>query len=219
MTGNIISDIIIAVTTLLGTVFSFIKWAIPYFKKRRSTKQHVEEVDKFDKGMKALLNVADLMEELKRHINITRVVLLEISNSGDMPMPGSKMYATAITAKIDDEEGKTNREAELRAVIDYNRILIDDHYIRMLLSVKSGGVYKFVVGSEPSCLLKDIYTNEGVNYSEIFHIFTDGRTKKMFILSIATHLKTEDFESTPLRSFINTAVNGIRSNFETYRLL
>lgn len=208
-----------AITTLAGVIFSFLKWILPYYKEEKAKKQNSEQQAVFDQGLKAILQVSQLMDELKHHSKITRVLLLEISNGGDMPVPGSKIYATAVSAKIDDEDGRTNKPAELKALNSYNRLMVDDQYIRMLVNAQKDGLFRFVVEEQNDCILKDIYSAENILYSEIYHIYTDGIAKKMFILSVATTCKDHDqFNQTPLRALINTAINGIRSNFQQSRI-
>ena len=217
-TGNQPVDILIAISALLGTVFSFMKWVLPYLKQMQLERLNAKNVAAFDQGLRAIMTVTQLMDDLRQHLKITRVLLIEVSNGGDMPIPGSRIYATAVNAKMHNEMGETDRMAEVKALADYNRIAVDDCYIRMLIQAQSQGHYKFVTSKEQDCLLKDIYTTAGVHYSEIYHIYTDGIAKKMFILSVATSLPDEDFSKAPLRAMINTAINSIRSHFEEFRL-
>ena len=66
-------------------------------------------------------------------------------------------------------------------------------------------------------LLKSFYISEGIQYSEVFHIYTDGKDEKMFIISISTENDDEFFEKQGIRATIKSEVNLIRSEFERYR--
>lgn len=58
---------------------------------------------------------------------------------------------------------------------------------------------------------------EGIQYSEVFHIYTDGKDEKMFIMSVATENDDETFNKQGIRALINSEVSIIRSEFERYR--
>ncbi len=139
-----------------------------------------------------------------------RVLLVEVSNGGNAPRAGSRIYASAVNVKCENHMSKYILER-------YDRVRIDDEYINMCISIQSGLVYKMQVNHHDPCLLKDFYTSEGVKYSEVYHIFTDGEDEKMFIMSIATFQDNEAFEREDLRSIIRSEMSFITMEFERFR--
>lgn len=211
------AEIIASITGFAAVVFGFIKWFLPFIKLQQQLNRKKATQAKFDEGLKSILRVNDLMDELRQHRHITRVVLLEISNGGDQPRPGSTMYASAVQVRRDTAEGDRDITAEKALKEKYNRVTLDDHYIRMLVQIQTSGIYKFNVKNSENCMLRNFYITECIKYSEIYPVYVDRDAKKMFILSIATDQVDQLFENGPTRAFICTAVTTIQSLFETYR--
>jgi len=198
----------------LALILTGIGWFIRrvYTDYKENRKQKKKE--NYLIGLRSIAKVYNAMESLQETDEITRVLLLEISNGGNCPMPGSRMYASAINVKHDDQ--LAGREL----LSKYEKVQIDDHYINMCVSIKEAGEpYKIDVNNENTSdsLLKSFYTAEGITYSEIYHVYTDGEEEKMFIISISTMNEGELFRRDGIRAIIRTEVNVIRSAFEKYR--
>lgn len=172
-------------------------------KESRAESEYIE-------SMRSIAHVYASMEALKESGHISRVFLLEISDGGSKPMVGNRMYAKSVEMKMDDF---SDRE---RLLSRYERVKLDEQYIRMVIEAQvTGDAYVFDVEKHKDCLLKSFYIDEYVKYSEIYHIHTDKKGDKMFILSVATHEDGERFDS--VRALIDTEVMQIRSYFERYR--
>ena len=188
-------------------------WRAEYIKGKKFIKKNEDEIH----YLNSLRSVADgysAMQRLEDHPLIERVFLLEISNGGSRPKVGSKVYANAVEIKIDRTKTALSRE---EIISRYDRIEIDENYIYMVIEAKNNGVYKFKTDSERSGLLKNLYVNEGIKYSEIYHIHTDSKNDKMFILSISTHKDEEEFKDETLTALIVSEVSTIKSAFKNYR--
>lgn len=165
-------------------------------------------------AMRSIADVYGAMSKIEELAGVDRVLLLEISNGGDKPMPGSKMYAKAVEVFATDQS-----RAEL--LDRYKKVNLDNSYIRMVIEAESKakdlGHYAFDVERHEDCILKAFYVNEGVLYSEIYHVHTDADAKAMFIISVASKHTKEHFEKPATRQAITARVTEIRNNFELWR--
>lgn len=196
-----------------GTIIlTGIGWLAKDVYTRYVHKKEAKEKDDYLQGLRSIAKVYNCMDILKETKEITRVLLLEISNGGNVPRCGSIMYASAVNVKHDDiEMGRSILEK-------YNRVRIDDEYINMCIEAeRTKGAYKIMVQDSRESLLKSFYMTEGIQYSEVFHIYTDGKDEKMFIMSVATENDDETFNKQGIRALINSEVSIIRSEFERYR--
>lgn len=197
-------------------IISGIGWFVRNLMSSIRHAKYKKEQDGYVDGMRAISNVYNSMADLSMFESVDRVLLLEVSNGGHRPKPGSIMYANAINAKVNGHGGT----AEERVIITrYNRVQIDNNYISMCVSAQSSNSpYAFKVDSHVDCMLKDIYQSEHIEFAEIHHICTDAKDEKMFILSIATRTHNEFFSETLLRSAINSEVMVIKNEFSKYRI-
>ena len=186
-----------------------------HLEKKIKRKDYRTAQERHREGWRSISRVYEAMSCLIDFGSIDRVFLLEVSNGGHAPQPGSAIYARAIHAKHVD------RLLEQDMKINYEKVKIDDAYISMIIAAHSqeNRPYKFDVKHHPECLLKDLYTAENVQYSEVFHICTDPVDQKTFILSVATMQEDEKFSNPQLRSAINAEVMKIKSEFDKARAL
>lgn len=209
--GLIISGLILPFSLWVSNQ---IKKAFKSYSTAKKLIKEKEGVDLYIEKMRSVATVARSMNTLKDGHNIERVFLFELSNGGDSPMPGSRMFARSIDIK--QVEDKTNFKDE--ELLDrYREVEVDESYILMAIKAKENGVYQFDVKSHPDCMLKSFYQNEQITYSEIYHIYTDVKSKKMFIMSVATHLPDEKFMDIRTTSLIASEVESIRNSFRKYR--
>jgi hypothetical protein len=186
-------------------------WLIGRLYEAHKDRKYQVRKENVINGMRAIAKVYSSMDTLKDSQEIERVVLDEISNGGNTPMPGSRMFSNAINAK------HTNLSLGREILERYDHVRIDDEFIKMCIMIQSGDPYKMIVKDAKECLLKDFYLNEGVKYSEVYHIFTDGIEEKMFILEISTSQPNEYFNRDGIRAAINAEIAFIRSEFEKFR--
>ncbi len=186
------------------------------------TNELIKKIKQYSKAKKeeynresilALCDVVRSMKRLETAGSIERVLLIEVSNGGDRLMPGSIAYANAIDIVLDDQ----HEDEEAKLLKRYTNVRLDPDYLNMCVEAEQKGVYKFITSNESPCLLKDFYINEGIKYSEIFHIYTDVRKRCRFIMSISTHKEVRFESDGGLRAFINTEVMQIRTAFKKYR--
>lgn len=202
----------IVISGIVTPIIGGFGWFFRHFYtviKDRVIKQKKED---YIRRLRSIASIYAAMDRLRASDEVTRVLLLEIGNGGHKPLPGSIMYGRAIEVMIDE----IGRKAEI--LQSYREIKLDESYIRMVIQVQQTNQgYKFNVKEHEYCLLKDIYVTEGIKYSEIYHIYTDLKAEKTFILSIATDSDIEQFRKESTRGFINTEVMQIRSYFEEFR--
>lgn len=198
-------EAIIGSSALAVAVGWFLNDGIKQIRKKRRKQAEA----KFTDQLRSVRDIYAAMNALRKRDEIDRVFLLEISNCGDKPKPGSVMYAKAVEIAIDRHR--------FELLERYKRVRLDEAYISMLLKVKASGWYDFEVEHHESCMLKNYYEAEGVKFSRIFHLFTDPEDEKMFIMSVSTKQKNQLFESTGLQSYIFTEVDVIKNTFSKFR--
>jgi len=205
MSNEVLLAIVAAASGGIGWVGKFIK---QYWEKKQIKKEHNEYINR----LKAIADVYNSMDRLQSSERIDRVFLLEISNGGHSPRPGSKLYAKSI--KITLEERNFSKEELINM---YEKLPLDYNYIQMIINAQQEGFYYFDTEKEKPCMLKSLYQNEGIQCSEIYHIHTDIDEEKMFILSASTYNDPETFKGESFRAFLSTEIMVIRSNFKRYR--
>lgn len=202
-------------SSVFGLILAGLGWVVRKIYEEWKSKRKVRKKESYLEGLRAVAKVYNSMDLLKETDEITRVLLLEVSNGGHVPRPGSRMYVNAINVKHDDAD--VGRDILQR----YEHVQIDDDYIKMCISVQETN-RPYVINLNNALkvdanLLESYYLSEGILYSEVYHIYTDGSDEKMFIMSISTINKGEDFQREGIRATINAEVNMIRSQFEKYR--
>ena len=182
---------------------------------QKAADDHKERMDQKDKAytanMRAIAAVYSSMEAIQEIPQVTRVFLLEVSNGGGSPVPGSVVYGRGIHIRHVD-----HAQAEMM-LARYEAVRLDSTYIDMVLQVKAGAEYKILVKDYQACILKDFYTEEGIYYSEVYHIYTDLYYDKTFIMSVATTQEGETFQDEQVQAAIRTNLMVIKQNFDAFR--
>lgn len=193
-----------------GTGASFVGFLISQAKAWLANRKLKKKHDNFIMGMRSVAKVYAAMYEIMKKTAAERILLLEVTNGGNAPKPGSIMYARAIEA-----QAPTSEQAQ-EMIRRYESVRIDDNYINMVLqSANTHRPYCFDVDRHEDCLLRNIYITEGVRYSEVFHLFTDTERQKMFIMTIAS-FSNLSFDEIKDRAQINYCVDEIRDEFASY---
>lgn len=199
-------------TILLATIMGFAAFIGRDTWTRRAIRKLKAKDTSLIRGMKSITVLYQAMEQIKDLTPAKRVLLLEVGNSGSPPKPGEKIYARAIEVKMEDE---TDR---LPILSNYEKVLIDDSYLSMVIQAKeSGEPYIIDVETHKDCLLKRIYEQENVKYSEVHHLYSDHGKWKQFIVSISTNEEGEKFDNTQYRAIISNNVHRMRQTFELIR--
>lgn len=187
-------------------VFTFIGKDL--WTKRKERREKAKEVDMMV-GLKSIRILYEAMEQIMQLTNVDRVLLLEVSNSGNIPKAGEKIYSRAIEVKLDDVSMR------LPILSNYEQIRVDQAYIHMVIEAKeTQDSYKFDVETHPDCLLKRIYEQEGVKYAEVYHVHSDTNKWKQFIVSVSTFNEGERFADDQQRAIISNSIHRIRQTFE-----
>jgi hypothetical protein len=161
-------------------------------------------------GLKAIVLVGEAMDMIKENSPAERVLLLEVSDSGEAPKPGSRMFSRAIDVKLGNHDSKPRQDI----LAHYGEFLIDQAYIDMVIEAKrTQRAYRFDVDKHPPCLLRSIYIDESIKYSEIYHVYSDTEKWKQYIVSISTNKEGEQFTDTKGRAAIDIGINAIRQAF------
>ena len=203
------SPVLASIITFLGLVFAgLIGQHIKTYLGRRKEAAKIRYVDR----LKAISQLCNSMEEIQAIKQVYRVFLVEVSNGGAKPRPGSVMYAKAVELRTEDRKvGEWLKEK-------YKQVPLDGPYIDMCIQAQSSNApYVFDVEEHAPCILRDFYLAEKIRYSEIHHIYTDVEVEKMFIMSVATRGLPEDFQDERLKAYVQTEVMQIRASFNEYR--
>lgn len=180
-------------------------------KEKRNEERH--KVDYLER-IRSIANVYSIMDKIRLLKGVDRVFMLEVSNGGHKPTVGRKMFARGIEMKIDSETSLETRDTLLKK---YAEVELDEAYIYMCIEIQEKGHYDFETDNQHDCVLKTLYKGEGVQYSRIYHIYTDMQEEKMFIMSVGTHTDIDILKSEKIQYVIDSQVNEIQNYFRKYR--
>lgn len=160
---------------------------------------HTIELDRFQNDPEIQYVIDRVLDRTSAH----RFLILKTEDGGGKPRLGSHLYSSVIFEAM---------QSPLQPVkSDYQRLLVDDIYVRMLSDIGPSTPNKLKVGAMKDGLLKSIYLVEGVTYSEIHYI---GETNNAFLyLSIATIKPDCTFDDPLDRVEIEIAISKIRTIF------
>lgn len=162
-----LTSIASAITSLIAAC-GLAKWWLLYKAKQR--KKNVAA------GIAALHDVYSLMEDIRDH-GVDRVILWTGHNGGGIPKPSSPFWVSALHWSVIE-----GREEEM---VNYQRVHVDAAYIKMLQDMNQNSSVRYKVEEMADCLLKRIYTAEGVRESHIY--FISVQDQAMFYLSVASY--------------------------------
>lgn len=213
--GDLLSSpVIVTLTTSVTAGLGWLGVKLYNYIKEKPSRLNKKLEKAYTDSLRSIAIVYSTILALEKQPEIDRVFLVELSNGGNKPRPGSKLSAKGIYIELDELKLKHSKQELLKR---YEDVQVDDKYIMMCIEAQQNGRYIFNVENHSDCLLKSIYTREGIVYSEIFHIYTDHLAEKMFILSVATQDKKETYKSLQTRAYIETSVRLIKDNFKLYR--
>jgi hypothetical protein len=110
-----------------------------------------------------------LMYKAVHTANIDRFCIFKISNGVNYLFKDGTLRN--YTVSCIDEVHKKYKEPNIDL---YQKLLVDTSYKLMVKKAYESDYYEFVTDIESPCDLKDIYLNEGVKYSRIYHLHLAG---------------------------------------------
>lgn len=135
---------------------------------------------------------------------VQRVLMMKTENGGGKPRLGTHLYASVLY------EGYKHPLNSVKD--DYQRILVDDIYVKMLSDIGPSTSNKLIVSRMKDGILKKIYQRETIIYSEVHYI---GETDDAFFyISFSTTNNDDKFDEPNNRVEIEIAVSKIRRVFE-----
>lgn len=135
---------------------------------------------------------------------VQRVLMMKTENGGGKPRLGTHLYASVLY------EGYKHPLNSVKN--DYQRILVDDIYVKMLSDIGPSTSNKLIVSRMKDGILKKIYQREAIIYSEVHYI---GETDDAFFyISFSTTNNDDKFDEPNNRVEIEIAVSKIRRIFE-----
>jgi len=135
---------------------------------------------------------------------VQRVLMMKTENGGGKPRLGTHLYASVLY------EGYKHPLNSVKN--DYQRILVDDIYVKMLSDIGPSTSNKLIVSRMKDGILKKIYQRETIIYSEVHYI---GETDDAFFyISFSTTNNDDKFDEPNNRVEIEIAVSKIRRVFE-----
>lgn len=168
-------DILKAIFGVIGALVSsgLLAYCFGWFRRAidaRNRTRLMMGLENIKRGRDVLAAIADLPY-------VTRVMQFNGHDSGAAPNIGRPFYATMV-----DRHPRTGNGVELE---NYDHVKVDDGYINMLLAMIRDGVYSFVTETEPDCLLKSIYSAQGVVHSKLFYV--GAYQDRLLYLSVSSH--------------------------------
>lgn len=198
-----------AAASIIATVLGFIKWLLPWVKKRHVSRKSVQE-------LRTIQKIYAIMNEMVDETTAERVIIFAGHDSGEIPKAGSPYYTSSIywIAEHDrnrwgDDKDALDKQTH-QDIADYKEITVDGHYIDMLLRVQNGKSTLIKTEDLPDgSQLRGFYEMEGIVESIIQGI---GYVKNNFLyISIATFNET-GFTQTEIERLKLKAL-GIRREF------
>lgn len=182
---------------LIGLLGNIILWYLNSNKRQKTTQTISSD----------FINVSEFQESIDRVLSDTgvqRILLMKTEDGGGKPRLGTHLYASVLY------EGYKHPLNSVKN--DYQRLLVDDIYVKMLSDIGPSTSNKLLVSRMKDGILKKIYQRETIVYSEVHYI---GETDDAFFyISFATTDNDDRFDEPNDRVEIEIAVSKIRVIFE-----
>lgn len=182
---------------LIGLLGNIILWYLNSNKPQKTTQTISSD----------FINVSEFQESIDRVLSDTgvqRILLMKTEDGGGKPRLGTHLYASVLY------EGYKHPLNSVKN--DYQRLLVDDIYVKMLSDIGPSTSNKLLVSRMKDGILKKIYQRETIVYSEVHYI---GETDDAFFyISFATTDNDDRFDEPNDRVEIEIAVSKIRVIFE-----
>lgn len=186
----------VGILSLIGQV---VMWYLNNHKNIR-----VNEVVHKSDLMDNLPEVQSILNRVVDDTNIQQVLVMKTENGGGKPRLGAHLYATIMYETF---------KAPLYSIKnDYQRILVDDMYVKMLSDIGPTTHNSLVISKMKDGILKRIYLRDNVKYAETYYLTeTDDA---FFYMTFITTTNDDKFDDPNDRVEIDIAVSKIRNLFE-----
>jgi hypothetical protein len=154
------------------------------------------------KQIKKVISIYDSMHRVLDETAVERFLIVKAHNSGGIIKPNTPLYISVIY------EDYTHPFKSIKD--DYQKLSIDEEYLRMLVSLCNQKSVKILTKDLPKSLLKSIYEGEGVKYSELYYLGQD--KKNIYFSSCATSVEGGWEDNSYQKMTIEIQMNTIRNN-------
>lgn len=154
------------------------------------------------KQIQKVVNIYDWMHYVLNNTKVQRFVIKKAHNGGGLIHPTTPLYITAI---YEDYSHPLKPVKD-----DYQRLQIDEEYIRMILDLCRNKVVRLKTKDIKSSVLKTLEEGQGVKFVEFRYLYQDRHS--IYFCSLVTAEEGESFDTPLQQSSIALAINGIRNN-------
>lgn len=152
--------------------------------------------------LERVVNLYDAMSMLSSLKDIHRVLVLKIENSGGLIDPKVQLYVSVLHEDYSFPLGSVKAK--------YNKLPIDQVYVRMLHSVIQNNAVHYTVEDMEAGLLKTIYSSAGIKAADIFYLGSD--PKAVFILSVSSTSSLDVYNTDEYKINATIAVEQIKKS-------
>jgi len=186
----------VAIITLIGQI---IMWYLN--NKKTNDDDDVNAIDSilFEHNTE----IQGIIDRVLNRTTASRFLILKTENGGGKPRIGTHLYVSVIYESIKSPMSSVKN--------DYQRLLIDPIYVKMLSSISISTPHKLNANKMKDGILKSMYQKEGVVYSEVH--FIDETDNAFYFLSIESNDEKHIFDNPNDRVEIEIAVSKIRNIF------
>jgi len=107
-------------------------------------------------------DIQRICTQLVKDSEVERALVLMLTNGGGTPKIGAKLYVSALV--------NVTQDVPSHRIPIYKQLEVDMPYIEMLLGASIRGRSMQLTETMERCMLRDIYAEEGVRYSEVWHL-------------------------------------------------
>ncbi len=187
-----------------SSIAAIVTEAIKYYRKKNEAKFNLVD------NMNDITHVHESMEYVVDHTVFDRMMIFCGQDSAGILAAGKKLYISAQYEKFYRHNEKMQSIASM-----IQRWEADTEYYKMFSRILQGEIYKIKVPDMPDCKLKDIYTSQGVKYSEIGHLMTTNDNSLVFYYSMAS--SSDDKTNADDRMIADSQLSIIKNVFEKHK--
>lgn len=145
-------------------------WGLLMKKKEASPLQHAQ----------GWADIQRICTHLVKDSEVEMALVLMLTNGGGIPRIGAKLYVSALV--------NVTQDVPSHRIPVYKQLEVDIPYIEMLLEAANRGKSMHLTEVMERGLLRDLYREEGVKFSEVWHLMqTDDA---YFFASFSTYTDT-----------------------------
>lgn len=193
------SSVVLAIITIIGqTVLSLINKTTKSGTTSNTVHNAVDSTIFND-----VPEIQQIIDRLLNKTSISGVHFIKTENGGGRPRLGTNIYLSISYEAVKD--------SLYLSKVDYQKMLIDEPYIRILNNIGTTQPLVISVGDMEEGMLKRIFDNVGIKYVEMYFI---GETDTAFFyVSLSTVDEGYEFNEIVDRVEIEIAINKLRNLF------